>query len=133
MQAAAQARVAGDAELQALLKATVRAGGEGLMLRRGASPYRAERSDDMLKLKPWDDAEARVVAHLPGRGRHAGRVGALLVETPAGLRLRLGTGLADAERADPPPVGSIVTYRHAGWHDSGLPRFARFLRVRTVE
>ena len=133
VQAVAQARVSSDAELRALLDRTVRAGGEGLMLRRGDSPYAGERSADMLKLKPHDDAEARVVAHLPGRGRNAGRLGALLVETPQGLRFRLGAGLTDAERADPPPPGSIVTYRHDGLHDGGVPRFARFLRVRTLQ
>ena len=40
----------------------------------------------------------------------------------------------DAQRADPPPVGSWVTYRFRGLHEgSGLPRFASFLRVRSDE
>ena len=131
MQPVAQLRVASDGALRALLERTVRAGGEGLMLHRGSSLYRGERSDDLLKLKPHDDAEATVVAHLPGRGRHAGALGALLVETPAGARFRLGTGFSDAQRHDPPPVGTQVTYRFIGLHEaSGLPRFASFLRVR---
>lgn len=125
-----QRKLADHAALQALLNRTVRGGGEGLMLHRGDSFYRGVRSDDLLKLKPFDDAEATVLAHLPGNGRHAGRVGALLVQTPEGLRFRLGSGLSDALRSDPPPVGSCVTYRHHGLHDSGLPRFASFLRLR---
>ena len=130
VQAVPQRRVANDAALQALLHRTVRAGGEGLMLHRGASLYRAGRSDDLIKVKTHEDTEARVVAHLPGKGRHAGRLGALLVETPSGQRFRLGAGFSDADRERPPPVGSWVTYRFRGTHTGGLPRFASFVRAR---
>lgn len=130
VQAAPQRRVASHEALQALLARTVRAGGEGLMLHRGASLYRAGRSDDLIKVKTHEDAEAKVLAHLPGKGRHAGQLGALLVELPDGQRFRLGAGLSELERAAPPPVGSWVTYRYRGTHASGLPRFASFVRVR---
>ena len=130
VQAVPQRRVANDAALQALLHRTVRAGGEGLMLHLGASLYRAGRSDDLIKVKTHEDTEARVVAHLPGKGRHAGRLGALLVEMPSGQRFRLGAGFSDADRERPPPVGSWVTYRFRGTHDGGLPRFASFVRER---
>lgn len=130
VQAVPQKRVATDAALQALLHRTVRAGGEGLMLHRGASLYRSGRSDDLIKLKTHDDTEARVVAHLPGKGKHEGRMGALLVEMPSGQRFRLGAGFSDADRDHPPAVGSWVTYRFRGTHDGGLPRFASFVRVR---
>ena len=130
VQAVPQRRVANDAALQALLHRTVRAGGEGLMLHRGASLYRAGRSDDLIKLKTHEDTEARVIAYLPGKGRHAGRMGALLVEMPSGQRFRLGAGFSDADRESPPPVGSWVTYRFRGTHDGGLPRFASFVRER---
>ena len=130
VQAVPQKRIENDAALQALLQRTVRAGGEGLMLHRGSSLYQSGRSDDLVKVKTHEDTEARVVAHLPGKGRHAGRMGALLVEMPSGQRFRLGAGFSDAQRADPPPVGSWVTYRFRGTHDGGLPRFASFVRVR---
>jgi DNA ligase-1 len=125
-----QWRVATHAELQAQLGKTVKAGGEGLMLHRADAPYRGQRSDDLLKVKLHDDAEARVVAHVPGQGKHAGRLGALLVETPQGQRFRLGTGFTDAQRDQPPPVGETVTYRYRGLNESGVPRFASFVRVR---
>jgi len=130
VQAVPQQRVATDAALQALLQRTVRAGGEGLMLHQGSSLYRSGRSDDLIKLKTHDDAEALVVGHLPGKGKHAGRLGALLVEMPTGQRFKLGAGLTDADRDQPPPLGSWVTYRYRGTHDGGLPRFASFVRVR---
>jgi len=130
VQAVKQEKLHDDRTLQALMRKTVREGGEGLMLHRGASLYRAERNDDLLKLKPYDDAEARVIAYVPGKGRHRGRVGALLVESADGRRFRLGAGLSDAQRAAPPAVGTWITYRFRGINDSGLPRFATFLRVR---
>ena len=130
VQAVPQQRVATDAQLQAWMQRVVRGGGEGLMLHKGSAPYRSGRNDDLLKLKPFEDAEARVLAHLPGKGRHAGQMGALWVQTPEGLRFRLGSGFSDADRSAPPAIGSWVTYRCRGRHDSGLPRFASFVRVR---
>jgi DNA ligase-1 len=125
-----QFRVASRAALMEELDRVVRAGGEGLMLHRDQSLYRPVRSADLLKLKPWQDAEARVIGYLPGHGRLEGMLGALVVETADGQRLRLGTGFTDEERRHPPPVGSIVTFRYQGLTATGLPRFARFLRVR---
>jgi len=66
---------------------------------------------------------------LPGKGKHTGRMGALLLEMPDGKRFSLGTGFTNAQRADPPPVGSVVTYRYRGITPKGLPRSASFLRV----
>lgn len=131
VQAILQTRVRDRRELESMLAKVVREGGEGLMLHRGASLYRAERNDDLLKLKPFEDAEARVIGHISGRGKFAGQLGALLVETPDGVRFRLGGGFSDAQRRDPPPIGSWVSYRHGGFNEgSGRPRFARFLRIR---
>ncbi len=130
VQAVPQWRVANPAELQRQLLSTTKAGGEGLMLHRADAPYRGLRTDDLLKLKTHGDAEARVLAHLPGQGKHAGRMGALWVETPQGIRFKLGTGFTDGQRRQPPAVGSTVTYRYRGLNGSGVPRFASFLRVR---
>ncbi|MCZ8112480.1 MAG: DNA ligase [Betaproteobacteria bacterium] len=133
VQAVAQRSLADAAALARELDAVVRSGGEGLMLHRAAATWRTGRSADLLKLKPWTDAEGVVVAHLPGRGRHEGRLGALRVRLPDGRSFRLGTGFSDAERASPPPVGSRVSFRHQGRTDDGLPRFASFWRVRGDE
>ena len=125
-----QQRATTHAELQALLDKTIKMGGEGLMLHRGSSRYRGERNSDLLKVKPYEDAEARVIEHVAGKGRHSARLGALVVETSDGKRFKLGTGLTDAERENPPAIGSWVTYRYNGTTAKGLPRFARFMRVR---
>ena len=130
LQPVEQRRVTGRQELEARMRAVVEAGGEGLMLHHRDARYRAGRSGQLLKLKPFDDAEARVVGHTPGRGKYTGMVGALVVERPDGLRFRIGSGLTDALRAEPPAVGTHVTYRFNGLTGNGVPRFPRFLRVR---
>jgi DNA ligase 1 len=133
LQAVPQQRVADAQALQALLNSTVRDGGEGLVLHRADALWSAGRSDVLFKLKPVPDDEARVVAYLPGKGRLSGKLGALLLELPSGQRFALGTGFTDAQRADPPPIGSLVTYRYRDHTPKGLPRFASFVRVRSPE
>ena len=126
-----QHRVRDRRALQRLLDVTLAAGGEGLMLHRADAAYLAGRSPALLKLKPWLDDEARVLAHLPGKGRHRGRLGALLVERADGQRFRLGSGLSDAEREQPPPLGSVVSFRYRSLTPAGLPRFPIYWRLRS--
>jgi DNA ligase-1 len=120
-----------DAEhVQQKLTAIEAQGGEGLILRRPQSPYTVGRSRDILKVKRYRDDDAVVIGYRPGKGRHAGRLGALLVELPNGVRFAIGTGLTDAERNNPPPIGSTIKFKHNGYTEAGIPRFASFLRVR---
>lgn len=132
LQAVAQTRVAGHGELRRRFDDVLRGGGEGLMLHRADARWTPGRSAALLKLVPWLDDEARVLAHLPGKGRLHGLTGSLLVETADGRRFRLGSGLTDALRRQPPAVGSLVTYRYRELTPHGLPRFPRFLRVREL-
>ncbi|WP_374485298.1 DNA ligase [Zoogloea sp.] len=125
-----QFRVTDRLALKAKLDEIVAGGGEGLMLHRADAPYLTGRSDALLKLKPMWDAEATVVAHVPGRGRLTGMMGALQVETPEGMRFEIGTGFTDAQRRDPPPVGSLVTYQYRDVTKNGVPRFVNYLRRR---
>ena len=112
------------------LDAVLQAGGEGLMLRRADAAYAGGRSAAMLKLKPWQDAEAVVLAHSPGQGRHAGRMGALQVRSDSGQVFHIGTGFSDAQRDDPPAPGQRISFAYRGLTEAGVPRFASFLRVR---
>ena len=130
VQAVPQATVPDRAALLRRLDAVVQAGGEGLMLRHADAPYAAGRSAAMLKLKPLQDAEAVVLAHLPGRGRHAGRLGALRVRSDSGQVFQIGTGFSDAERAAPPAPGQRITFAYRGVTEAGVPRFASYVRVR---
>ena len=130
LQAVEQTRVADRAALMQRLDAVMRAGGEGLMLHRADAPYLTGRSDALLKLKPWQDAEAIVIGHTPGKGKYQGMTGALQMAMPDGRRFRLGSGLSDALRRQPPPIGTRITYRYQHLTKNGLPRFPRYLRVR---
>jgi DNA ligase-1 len=121
------------AALRVALREVVDVGGEGLMLHRGSSQYRAGRSDDLLKLKPSTDAEAVVVGYLPGKGKYAGMLGALVVQRADGVQFGLGSGLTDHQRSNPPPLGTRITYTYQGVTARGVPRFARLLRVRDDE
>lgn len=134
LQAVQQVRVRDHTQLQSLLQETVDAGGEGLMLHRDDARYRGGRTDALLKVKPYFDAEARVIAHLPGKGRLENMLGALVVEEEGrGHRFRIGTGFSDVQRLNPPPVGSVVTFKYHGRTERGIPRFASFLRVRKTQ
>ena len=119
------------AELQTQLRQRAAQGAEGLMLHAGDALHMAGRSPALIKFKPLDDAEAVVIGHVPGQGKHQGRLGALEVRNDAGQVFRIGTGFTDREREAPPAVGTRITYTHQGLTAKGLPRFARYLRVRS--
>lgn len=129
LRAVDQFRVANAAALQAKLKAVTTAGGEGLMLHLASAPVTTGRSNVLLKLKPVQDAEAVVVGHVTGKGKYQGLLGALDMQAPGGQRFKIGTGLSDAQRKNPPAIGSTVTYTFNDTTPSGKPRFARFLRM----
>ncbi len=123
-------QVANEADVQARLARVKQNNGEGLVLRRPGSRYSSGRSSDWLKVKSYDEDDAVVVAHLPGKGKHSGRLGALRVRLADGREFKIGTGFSNAEREAPPPVGSTITFRHSGFTKTGLPRFAVFLHLR---
>ncbi|QQL44112.1 DNA ligase [Sulfuriroseicoccus oceanibius] len=127
-----QFRVQSVDMLHAKMDAVVQAGGEGLMLHRGGARYQHKRTDDLIKLKPLEDAEAVVVGYVPGKGKFEGMLGALEVQLPNGERFKIGTGFSDDERRNPPAIGEIVTFQYSGRTANGIPRFARFLRVRVA-
>lgn len=129
LRAVEQYRVANHAALQAKLKAVTAAGGEGLVLHLASARVVTGRSNVLLKFKPVEDAEAVVVGHVAGKGKYQGLLGALEMQAPAGQRFKIGTGLSDAQRKNPPAIGSTVTYTFNDTTPSGKPRFARFLRV----
>ena len=107
-----------------------RLGGEGLMLRQPGSKYEAGRSSTLLKIKSFRDADAVVLGHQAGEGRHKGRLGALLVRLPSGIEFAVGTGFSDKERSAPPPVGATITFRYQELSDGGVPRFPSYVGVR---
>lgn len=125
-----QIRVPSQDALMQRLDQITSSGGEGLMLHRGASLYHGKRSDDLLKLKKHLDAEATVIAHIPGKGKYSGMLGSLEVETDEHIRFKIGSGFSDTDRMNPPPVGSVITFKYYGLRSTGIPRFASFIRIK---
>lgn len=104
-------------------------GGEGVMLRDPLSKYEGKRSDKLLKVKRFEDAEATVIGHEKGTGRCSGMLGAIRVRADDGIEFKIGSGFNDAQRMKPPKIGSRVTYKFMGKSNSGKPRFPIFMRV----
>lgn len=127
---ATQTRCLGRAHLQQTLDTIEVNGGEGVMLRAANSPYQAGRSKFLRKYKRFDDGEAQVVGYNPGKGKYTDMVGSLKVELSDGRRFAVGSGMSDAQRRNPPPIGSIITFKHHGWTRHHKPRFPVFWRIR---
>ena len=108
-------------------------GGEGVMLHLATATHLAGRSPQLLKYKPYSDAEAVVIGYSEGKGKYQGKTGALLVRNlDDGIEFKIGSGLTDAIRAKPPQIGTVITYRYQDKTKYNKPRFARFLRVREI-
>jgi ATP-dependent DNA ligase len=135
-------------------------GGEGVMIRDPSACWMPKRHNGILKHKPFCDDEATVIGFVAGEvgktGNLLGHIGALIVEWN-GVEFRLGTGMTFEERrlfdvahkwaaAHPGEVcrdqtsgnhrfylGSKVTFKYRELTDDGVPKEARYWRVRIEE
>mmetsp|Transcript_3949 Transcript_3949/g.11996 ORF Transcript_3949/g.11996 Transcript_3949/m.11996 type:complete len:626 (-) Transcript_3949:132-2009(-) len=113
-----------------LLEEVGRGGGEGLMLRYPESVYERGRSNSMLKAKLWQDGEALVEGRTPAKGPSSAQCDALICRTPDGREFLLGSGLSDAQRMEPPAVGTVITYRFSELTASNTPRCPKLVGER---
>ncbi|KAF9459157.1 hypothetical protein BDZ94DRAFT_1268934 [Collybia nuda] len=102
-------------------------GGEGLMLRQPGSKYEGRRSNTLLKIKTFYDAEAVIIGYMPGKGRNQGTTGALKCKMESGKTFSVGTGLSDKQRKTPPKIGAIIVYRFQELTRDGVPRFPSYI------
>jgi DNA ligase 1 len=146
---AEQTPCAGHVHLQAELAEAEDAGLEGIMLRKPGSLYEGKRSRTLLKVKTFQDCEAKVTAVYAGKGKHAGRMGYLTCELESGVTVDVGTGFTDDERADAwqdarnvAGVGGEpahtwlarrITIRYQELTPAGVPRFPSFVCRRDYE
>lgn len=124
-----QIRVTERSQVQQFLDEVIQNQGEGIVVRNPHMPYERKRSDHILKIKPVEDEECKVIAHHQGRGKYQDILGAITCENRRG-KFKIGSGFSDEQRKNPPPIGSIITYRYRGLTNKGLPRFATFYRLR---
>ncbi len=120
----------GPDHLDAFLTEIESRGGEGVVIKDPALSFHAGRSPRVLKVKRFSDMEGKVIAINPGEGRLKGMMGSLTLVLENGTEFKLGTGFTDAERRQPPAIGTTVTFKYQGLTKNGIPRFASFMRVR---
>lgn len=124
-------RCEGVDHLWSMLREAEAQGLEGLMLRQPGSLYEGKRSRSLLKVKTFHDLEVVVTGTIAGKGKHAGRMGALrcLLES-SGAVVEVGTGFTDAEREQPWCPGTRITIKYQELTPAGVPRFPVYVRVR---
>ena len=143
-----QVKIKDNAEFEAFAEAVIAKGGEGAVAREPNAPYERKRSKNALKYKKFKDAECEVTDVNAGTGKYAGLMGSVtckslgvagsnsdeqndkLLQPASGVKFKIGSGFSDEERANPPKIGSIITYKYQNLTAKGLPRFPIFLRVR---
>ncbi|MBU1657516.1 DNA ligase [bacterium] len=121
---------AGPIELDVYLQSVLAKGGEGVMIKDGSKSYFEGRSDSILKVKASQDMEAEVIGYKNASGKFTGMMGSLHVKLENGVQFYIGSGFSDAQRKNPPPLGSVVTFKYFGFTKYGKPKFASFIRVR---
>eukprot|EP00659_Diplonema_papillatum_P017084 gene17084-26209_t len=105
--------------------------GEGLMIRNDTSEYVEGRSDQLLKVKSFEDSEALVTDWAEGTGRFLGLMGALRCRLHNGITFEVGSGLPDWKRFDFNDFrGKVITIKHQGFTNLGVPRFPTFVGLR---
>lgn len=106
-------------EIRTILKRVVDFGYEGLVLRQG---------DTWLKVKPHVTYDLKVVGYQEGKGKHTGRMGALITEMG-----KVGTGFTDEDRerfTEDYIIGKVIELRGMQVTEAGKLRHPRFIRER---
>lgn len=108
-------RVYSVKEAQAIADEYISEGGEGAIIKKLDTVWKDGTSKDMVRIKAVLDADLLCVDVEEGSGKYKGKVGALVLETVCGkLRVKVGTGLTDLDRAKPFEyyVGKIVEIQY---------------------
>lgn len=124
-----QFKVVDHKSLMQHLNKIIKEKGEGLMLRKINAPYEAKRNDNLLKLKAYEDSEARVLSVNAGKGKYKGMMGSLTVINKEGVKFKIGTGFTTEQRKNPPHVGDIITYKFHGKTKKNTPKYPSFMRI----
>ena len=127
-----QIKVKDKKHLDTFLKEIESQKGEGVVVRDPKAPYINRRTAKVLKVKSFLDSECIVTSYTKGKGKYQGMVGALVCKLSNGIEFKIGSGLSNKERANPPKVGAMVTFKYQNFTKYGKPRFPVYLRVRGV-
>ncbi|MEA3331260.1 MAG: DNA ligase [Campylobacterota bacterium] len=125
-----QVKVKDKKHLQNFLKSVEKKGGEGVVVRDGSLLYYTGRDNNALKVKSYIDEECEVVGYNKGQGKYENMLGSLYCKMQNDKIIKIGSGLSDKDRTNPPKIGAIIRFKYYGLTTKGNPRFPIFLRVR---
>ena len=125
-----QVKIKNKSHLQRFLKEIEDKGGEGVVVRDPQDLYINKRTSKALKVKTFQDTECEVLGYTKGKGKFSDVVGAIKCQLENGVKFKVGSGLSDEDRVNPPKIGKMITFKYQGFTKYGKPRFPVFLRVR---
>ena len=130
-----------EAEILSWLEDQVNEGEEGIMINIYDAPYDFKRTNNLLKVKKFQDMELKITGFEEGTGKNQGKLGAFICEYK-GNTVKVGSGLSDEEREEfwknkETLLNKLITVKYfEETYDSktGLPslRFPTFLRFREL-
>jgi DNA ligase-1 len=114
-------------EAKRLFEDFIEDGYEGAILRNADAPYQHERTDDLIKLKPFDDMEVLILGFVdPGSGNWGGTAKTVSVQDSKGQKFE-ATMKGDFETVkqilgeQDKWVGQTVTMTYCGFTGKGIP------------
>ena len=128
-----QIKIQDQHHFKQFLTAIEKNGGEGVVVRDPNAPYIDKRTNKALKVKSFLDKECKILAYHQGKGKFQGLLGSVTCQMENNVTFKIGSGFSRDERKNPPPIGSMVTFKYQSMTKYGKPRFPVFLRVREQE
>ncbi|WP_158654388.1 DNA ligase [Helicobacter pametensis] len=116
--------------LASILKQIIQENGEGIVIRDKSAPYYTGRNKQAMKCKTYQDRECKITRFIQGKGKFEGMVGSFLCQDGEKI-IKIGSGMDENFRKNPPSIGTIITYKFFGHTNKGNPRFPTFLRIRS--
>ena len=86
--------------IKKMLNEMILLGQEGLMINYSDASYEFKRTNNLVKVKQVYTADVKVIGFEEGTGRNKGKLGALLIKTPQGVDVKVGSGLTDNDREE---------------------------------
>ncbi len=124
----AQINFENSSQMQNYFDDIIENGGEGIILKNPNANYEGGRSDKVLKLKKFEDAEGVVIdIKISPKTKVLQSVKLKLAND---IVFDLGGGFSDQERKNPPKIGEVITFKYSGFTKQGKPKFASFLHIR---
>jgi DNA ligase 1 len=110
-------------------------GGEGAIVRDPTQFWLPDRNKFILKVKPKQDSEGIVAGFVPGKGKHKGKLGSVLVNWN-GVQFAI-SGFTDRERelvdgkpVTLPDIGESISFQYRDLSSNGVPKEANYYRGR---